>query len=219
MSVKKYSIIVVENHAIVKAGIEYIVNSMEEFDLIGSSADGVEGLRLIQEQNPYIAIVDLSLPSLNGVSIVRELKRISHKVKIIILTRHDYLPYVQSLLQLGIAAYVLKDNATEELKIALKKVLQNELYISPAIKEIKDKFDPQIISSEENVTDESLSSKLTIREKEILKLIGEGYPNKDIAEKLYISLNTVRVHRNNLSQKLGTHSAAELAKIAKKSGL
>lgn len=214
----KYSIIVVENHAIVKAGIEYIVNSMENFQLIASSADGIEGLKFIQEKKPDIAIIDISLPSLTGISIVRELNRSGQKVKIVILTRHDYLPYLVSLLQLGISAYILKDNAAEELKIALSAVMQGGQYISPAIQEIKDRFDNT--SAEIDSPNQSTSHySLTIREKEILKLIGEGSQNAEIAKKLHISLNTVRVHRNHISQKLGAHGTQDLITIARKSGL
>ncbi len=215
---RKYNIIVVENHAIVKAGIEYIVNSMEQFQLIASSSDGIEGLKFIQEKKPDIAIIDISLPSLTGISIVRELNRSGQKVKIVILTRHDYLPYLISLLQLGISAYILKDNAAEELKIALNTVVQGGQYISPAIQEIKDRFD-NTSATIDSPTQVASNYSLTIREKEILKLIGEGCQNTEIAKKLSISTNTVRVHRNHISHKLGAHGTKDLIAIAKKSGL
>ena len=208
---QKISVVIVDDHEIVREGIKQVVQSLDEFEVLASCADGHEGLETIKKLKPSIAILDISLPSISGIDIVKNLKPVMDEVKVIMLTRHDYLPYLKTLMDEGVSAYILKDEAVNDLKEALPRVVNGETFISPRMRQVQKNFDVQ-------ASGEAYES-LTTRESEVLKLVAEGYESKEISKMLFISYHTVKVHRKNIFRKLKAKNTSDLIKIAIKAGL
>lgn len=202
------SIIIVEDHSIVSFGIETLLKRKSQYSIIGSYKSGVEGLKEIKSKVPDIAIIDLNLIELNGEAIVLNLFKSKIKTKIIILSRKKYLPQVSHLLKLGISAYIIKDDAAEELLSALDYIKEDKVYISSSIKDLM-----KITGYLGKDIDLSISSnQLTDREKEITRMLSNGKSNDEIAKSLTISPATIRVHVSNILRKLALGNTRELVK-------
>ncbi|MDX1958966.1 MAG: response regulator transcription factor [Leptospiraceae bacterium] len=207
----------VDDHAILREGLKLILRQIDGVVIIGESGEGRLALEEIDRIKPDVVILDVSLPGMSGVEIARHLRRYNKMIKIIILSRHDGEEYITELLKIGINAYVLKDEAGEDLIRAIEAVRRNEQYLSPRITSkvmnaIQNSKPSQEITAK-------LFDILTNREREILKLIAEGNSNEEIGTKLWIATQTVKVHRQNIMKKLNIHNVAELVKYAIKSGI
>ena len=203
------SIIVVEDHSIVSFGIKTLLKKKSGFSVVASYKSGIEGLKEIKAQEPDIAIIDLNLHDLSGEVIVLDLFKSKVKTKMVILSRKKYLPQVSHLLKLGISAYVVKDDAAEELLDALNHVSRDKIYISDSIKEVMKQTG--YLSS--NIDLSVSANQLTDREREITRMLSCGKPNDDIAKALEISPATIRVHVSNILRKLSIGSTRELVKV------
>jgi DNA-binding NarL/FixJ family response regulator len=212
-------VFLVDDHAILREGLKLILNPLKGLEIIGETGDGKLALEQIDQLKPDLVILDISLPSLTGIELARNIRKYHPKIKIVILSRHDNEEYVQQLLKIGIHAYVLKDDAGEDLIRAIEAVKKEERYLSPRI------TNQLVLNLEQHgkkrkEKEESLVfDLLTNRERQILKLIGEGKSNEEIAKQLWIALRTVKVHRQNIMKKLNIHNVAELVKFAIKSGI
>ncbi len=211
----------IDDHAILREGLKLILNQVNDLKIIGEAGDGKTALEKIEELKPNLVLLDISLPEMNGVEVARNIRKNYPNIKIIILSRHDNEEYVQQLLKLGIHAYVLKDDAGDDLIRAIEAVKQNERYLSPRITtKIVSNLEQQGKRKRNLESEESkLFSILTHRERQILKHIGEGKSNEEISKELGIALRTVKVHRQNIMKKLNIHNVAELVKFAIKSGI
>lgn len=192
----KHTIIVIENHSIVSEGIRCLVEESGDFVVVETHDNGLDGIKAIRQKQPTLAIVDLSLPKMNGMDIIRELFLENHPCKIIVLSRHDYVTQVAELLKYNIAGYVLKDNASEELLGALKEALAGGRFISNPIRHLLLKTG--IIGDEV----EKPLTVLTQREKQIIRMSWEGLNTLQLSQALHISETTIRVHRKNIIKKL-----------------
>lgn len=214
---KKARLFLADDHAILREGLVHILSKVPEYDVIGESGDGKEALDRIEKLKPDLAILDVSMPTMTGIEISREIKRYNPGVKILILTQHDNEAYVKQLLKNGIDGYILKENASDELLKAVEVILKGKSYLSPEItKKIVSGF------SEDNGTREDERSPFTVlsnRERVILKLIAEGKSNREIASTFFISDQTVKTHRANIMKKLDIHKLADLVKYAIKCGI
>ena len=206
-----YSIVLVEDHSIVRAGIKSVIEKSNKFSIIKTYESGHKALVGIKQLKPDFAIIDLGLPDLPGETLIKDLFFHDSKTKIIVLTRKKYIAQVIDLLKMNIFAYVIKDNAEEELLTALDEAHLGNIFLSPAIKEIMEKM---------GYTNNELNRKrpkkaLTNREVEVARMLSNGYKSKEIAIKLSISLNTVRVHTKNIIKKLELESIKDFLKISK----
>lgn len=215
----KTRIFLADDHAILREGLRYILGSVPGYEVTGESGDGREALGMIEKLKPDIAIIDISMPGMTGIEISRQIKKYVPETRVIILSRHDNEEYVSELLRLGVNGYVLKDNAGDDLLRAVAEVAKGNIYLSPRItrKIVTDYIAPGL--REGAGRQDSQFTALSIREREILKLVAEGRSNAEIASTLWISDKTVKVHRSNIMKKLDIHKVADLVKYAVKNGL
>ncbi len=205
-------IYVIEDQNILRELVCRLVESLPDCQLIGDSADGLEGLNACKEEKPDLVIVDIMVPSLNGLEIVRQLRKALPSVKLLIFSAYSSRERVQSALKAGVNGIVHKNASIDELEKGIQRVLRGESYMSSQILEIL----REIMLHPE--TTDSLE-KLTTREREILQLIAEGNTTKDVANKLNISAKTADTHRTNVMNKLNIHDIAGLTRFAMQNGL
>jgi DNA-binding NarL/FixJ family response regulator len=213
---KQYRIVIAEDHTILREGLKSLLRADPDFDIVGEAEDGRDAIRCVQTLSPDLVLMDLSMPRMNGLDALKEIKKQNPEAKIIVLTVHKTEEYVLTTLQAGADGYVLKDATHSELVMAIKNVLMGKRYLSPGISE---KVIEGYLERRKEIKTSSAWDTLTQREREILKLIAEGYKNKEIAGDLFISLKTVEKHRANLMRKLDLHNAAALTAYAMEKGL
>ncbi len=204
------NLIVADDHQIFRQGLVKMLEEISDFNIIGETGNGNNALEIIIKTKPDIAILDISLPDLNGFEIAEAIQKKGIPTKVIFLTMHNDPITAKRAIQSFGDGYVIKDNAFEDLLYAIKSVRAGGKFISPSVSD-------KLINVGAPV--ESLQIVLTEREKEILNLIASGLTNKQIANKLYISIKTVETHRNRILQKLGVHTTADLVRYAIQSGL
>jgi DNA-binding NarL/FixJ family response regulator len=213
---KKCRIVIAEDHTILREGLCALLNAHEEFEVIGEAKDGLEAISCVERLQPDLLLVDLSMPKMSGISAISQIRKQFSEIKIIVLTVHDTEEYLRAALNAGANGYILKDASHNELVVAIKNVLDGKPFLSPGVSEsviqgyLKGNKKTQPLSAWDRVSP---------REREVLKLIAEGYQNKAIAEYLYLSIKTVEKHRGNLMKKLDLHNVAELTAYAIKRGL
>lgn len=213
---RKFRIMIVEDHGIMRESVKSLLSSGPEFEVVGEAADGYEAIERIQELKPDLVLTDLSMPKMNGIEMIEEVKRKVRDTKIIALTVHRGEEYVLATLKAGADGYVLKEDSYVELSVAIKHVLKGQRYLSPGV---SGKLIEGYLDGRKPEELHSVWETLTKREREILKLIAEGYRNREIADQLYISVNTVEKHRSNIMDKLNIHSTAGLIAYAIEKGL
>ena len=213
---EKGRIVIAEDHTILREGLRALLSSQESLEVVGEAGDGREAIRQVEELTPDLILMDLSMPKMNGVEAIREIKRRVPETRILALTVHKAEEFILEVLQSGADGYIPKDASSNELMMAIKSILMGKRYLSPSVSNVV--IEGYLASRR---TSESITpwDKLTKREREILKLIAEGHKNKDIADYLCISVKTVEKHRANLMKKLDLHSAAALTAYAMERGL
>ncbi|MCU7814618.1 MAG: response regulator transcription factor [Candidatus Thiodiazotropha sp. (ex Lucinoma kastoroae)] len=217
MNVDKKKIIIAEDHNILRAGLKALLTSNPQFEVIGEADNGREAIRRVIDLKPDLVIMDLSMPGLNGMDAIREIKERMPDVKTLVLTVHNEEEYVLASLKAGANGYVLKDATQNELMTAAERVLNGKTYLSA---EITEKVVNSYLNTN-NVNQEPVTrwDTVTQRERQILKLIAEGHTNKSMAEYLCISVKTVEKHRANLMKKLDLHSVSALTTYALEKGI
>jgi DNA-binding NarL/FixJ family response regulator len=209
-------IVLADDHTILREGLRALLSADPDFEIIGEAGDGREAVRCVEKLGPDLLLMDLSMPRMSGMDAISEIKKRYPETKIIALTVHKTEEYLLSTLQAGVDGYVLKDATHDELVMAIHNVMAGKRYLSPGISE---KIIEGYLEGKEVSLSVSSWQKLSQREREVLKLIAEGYKNKEIAEDLCISLKTVEKHRANLMKKLDLHNAAGLTVYAVDKGL
>jgi RNA polymerase sigma factor (sigma-70 family) len=216
MAEQKQRILIVEDHTILREGLRSLLSSHPEFEIIGEASDGREAIRTMEKLQPNFVLMDLSMPRMDGIEAIREIKKQWPRTKILALTVHKTEEYILATLEAGADGYLLKDSTHNELLNAVKVVLSGGRYLCPGISE---KIIEGYLEGRKTVKHHSAYETLTSREREILKLIGEGNKNKEIAEHLCISVKTVEKHRSNLMEKLNLHNTSALTAYAMEKGL
>ncbi len=209
-------IVIAEDHTILREGLKALLSSSPEIQVVGEAEDGREALRAALELKPDMMLMDLSMPRMSGMEAIREIRKQVPEIRILVLTVHKSEEYVLAALQAGADGYILKDATHAELLMAIETVLSGKHYLTP---EVSGKVIEGYLEGKKGGRTDSSWDSLTLREKEILKLIAEGYKNKQIAEFLCISLKTVEKHRDNLIKKLDLHNVAALTTYAMERGL
>jgi two-component system response regulator NreC len=202
-------LILADDHLIVRQGLRMVLEK-ERIEILGEASDGPEALRLIRELHPDIAVLDLDMPGLDGLAVLREATVVSPQTRAIILTRHMEEPYAVEALRIGARGYVLKTQASTDLVAAIQHVDRGEVYLSP-------KISKAVVQA--YLTNEGPSGQLSVRERQVLQLVGEGFSTKKIATLLGISVKTADTHRTKLMEKLDIHQTAGLVRYAIRNGL
>ncbi len=213
---KKHRIVIAEDHTILREGLRALFASNQDFEVVGEAENGHEAIRCVEELIPELVLMDLSMPRLNGMEAIKEIKKRFPEIKIIALTVHKTEDYIIATLKAGADGYVLKDATQNELLTAVQNVLEGKSFLSPSV---SGKVIEGYLEGRDPEQTSSSWDTLTDREREILKLIAEGYKNKQIAEYLFISYKTVEKHRSNLMKKLRLHNTAALTAYAIEKGL
>ncbi|MGD8992317.1 MAG: response regulator transcription factor [Desulfobacterales bacterium] len=213
---KKIRIVLVEDHTILREGLRALLSADPKFEIVGEAEDGREAVRRVDKLTPDLVVMDLSMPRMTGMDAIREIKRRHPATKIIALTVHKAEEYLRTTLQAGANGYVLKDATHVELLLAIQNVLKGKTYLSPSVSNTV--IEGYLEGKENQIPSPGLGL-LSPREREVLKLIAEGYKNKEIAADLFISMKTVEKHRANLMKKLDLHNAAALTTFAIEQGL
>jgi DNA-binding NarL/FixJ family response regulator len=203
-------IILADDHDLVRAGIRALLEKLPGVKVIGAARNGHEAVELLERERPDIAFVDISMPDLDGLSVIRRAASIEPAVRIVVLSMYSAESYVSEALRAGACGYLLKQNATlNELQSAIEVVMSGGQYLTPLIsKKVTDAF---LRSQSE--------ARLTTRQLDILRLIGGGHGTKEIAYRLNISVKTVDTHRAELMERLGIHDIAGLVRYAIQTGV
>lgn len=206
-------VVIADDHAIVRAGLRMLLQSEPTLELAGEATGGYEAIELVNKINPDILVLDLSMPDLDGIAVTKKLKPLYPDLRILILTVHEDEALLREALKNGASGYILKRAAEVELISAIHIITRGDLYVDPAML--------RSLLSEKKSTPSRRQSveSLTQRELDVLKLIVQGYTNRQVGEELNISFRTVEGHRANLSEKLGLHSRVELVRYARDHGL
>ena len=212
----KVRIVLADDHTILREGLRSLLTADAEFVVVGEAQDGREAVRCVERLEPDLLLMDLSMPRMSGMDAIREIKKRFPDTRVIALTVHKTEEYLLTTLQAGADGYVLKDATHDELVMAIRTVMAGKFYLSP---DVSEKVIEGYLVGKESSRSLSAWETLSQREREVLKLIAEGYKNKDIAEDLCISLKTVEKHRANLMKKLDLHNAAALTVYAVEKGL
>jgi DNA-binding NarL/FixJ family response regulator len=208
-------IVIADDHIVLREGLRSMINNMNEWEVVAEASDGFEVLPLVEEYAPDLIILDLSMPNLGGLETISRLKKMAKSPGILVLSAREDEYSVGEAMKAGAKAFVPKSSSTEELEFAIKSVLRGHTYLSPVVCEAALQHSG---NSEEGKECNPLSA-LTSREREVMKLLSEGKPNRVVAKTLHISPRTVDSHRANIMKKLGVKSNAELVQIAIKFGL
>jgi DNA-binding NarL/FixJ family response regulator len=213
---EKKKIVIAEDHTILREGLKALLTTNPEIEIVGEAEDGREAIWLVEKLDPEMILMDLSMPRMDGMQAIREIKRRWPKKKVLALTAHKTEEYILTALKAGADGYLLKESTYQEMMSAIKSVLGGKRYLSPGISE---KVIEGYLEGKQSPLVEGAWNNLTEREREVLKLIGEGYRNKEIANLLVISPKTVEKHRANLMEKLNLHNASEVTAYAIEKGL
>jgi DNA-binding NarL/FixJ family response regulator len=207
-------ILLADDHALVRAGLRALLERLQGIEIVGEADDGREAIRLVKERNPHIVLMDISMPGLNGLEAVKQIRNDFPDVNVIILSASANEEFVTQALRSGASGYMLKGASPSELEVAIKAVMAGETYLSPVVSKqvIRDYLG--------RVTHRSdLFELLTQRQREILQLIGEGHTTKDMAQMLDLSAKTVERHRTELMNRLDIHDVAGLTRYAIKNNI
>jgi two-component system response regulator NreC len=212
----KIRILLADDHTILRAGLKMMLNAQPDMEVVGEAQDGRQAIQEALRLQPDIVLMDITMPDMNGIEATRQIKKLLPDIKVLILTMHEHEEYVFQALRAGASGYMLKEAADTELISALHIIQSGQFYLSPMAQSVMvGDYLQRVRVGEEK---DSYSS-LTEREREILKLVAEGYTNNQIAERLIISPKTVDTHRTHIMDKLNLHSRAELVKYAMRRGL
>jgi DNA-binding NarL/FixJ family response regulator len=214
MTIRVY---LVDDQSIIRAAVRSLLDRREEFEVVGDSGDARHALEEIVELRPDILLLDITMPGLSGLDAIPQVRRVSPKTKIVMLTHHEGNAFVEQALKAGAEGYLSKDSEEAELALAIQAVHAGNAYVSPKVSRA---LVGQLrgASGFSDTAPGSLVA-LTPREREVFQLLALGRCNKEVAKELDVSLGTAKKHRENLQRKLDCHSSAELARLAIREGL
>jgi two-component system, NarL family, response regulator NreC len=212
----KVHVLLADDHTILRAGLKMMLNAQPDIEVVGEASDGKQAVAEALRLQPDVVLMDITMPECNGIEATKQIKRVLVDVKVLVLTMHENEEYLFQMLRAGASGYMLKEAADTELISAIRVVCSGRFYLSPSAQAMMvSDYLQRVRTGEER---DSYSA-LTEREREILKLVAEGYTNNQIGERLFISPKTVDTHRTHIMDKLNLHSRAELVKYAMRRGL
>ena len=206
-------VLIADDHIIVRSGLRLLLEAEPDIEVVGEALEGGEALNLVEKHLPDVVLMDIAMPGMNGLEATRQIKASWPQVNVLVLTMHRSDEYFFEMLKAGASGYILKGAETSDLIHAVRVVGRGEVFLYPTIAQ-------KLVEDYLNLVQwgEGSGSSLSSREKEILRLLGEGYSTKEIAEELVISQSTVHTHRSNLMTKLGLSNRRELIQYARQRG-
>jgi DNA-binding NarL/FixJ family response regulator len=216
MAGRKIRVLIVDDHAVLRDGLRALVSMQDDMEVVGEAGDGLEAVEQVVQLNPDVVLMDIAMPRLGGMEAALELRHRRLPARVLVLTQYDNREYVHQMLKAGVAGYILKKAAGTELVSAIRAVHAGESVLSPSVtRAVIDR------SLDEGTKDdnERRFDQLSAREREVLKLLGEGRSNTEISELLCVSVKTVMSHRAAVMEKLEIHNRTELVKFAIRAGL
>ena len=199
-------VLIADDHAILRDGIRSLLARQDGITVVGEARNGREALEKALALDPDIVLMDLAMPEMDGLEAARRLKEDAPQIKVLILTQHDNREYVEPLLKLGIAGYVLKRSGGRDVVTAIRQVHEQGAYLAPGVAQ-------QVLTDyAQDADDQPSRPRLTDRERQVLRLVVEGKSNKEIARILVISPKTASVHRTNIMAKLEVRNTADLVR-------
>ncbi|NTW03580.1 MAG: response regulator transcription factor [Oscillochloris sp.] len=207
-------VFLVDDHMVVREGLKTLITAQADMSVIGESGDGTDAWQQIQHNRPDVVIMDISMPTMNGMQLTERLKQTCPEVKVLVLSVHDDTSYLRQMLAVGASGYILKHTAADALIQAIRIVATGGLYLEPSLAE-------HVVSRyvrRPAATTELLGTELSEREREVVLRVVQGYSNKDIATQLSLSVKTVETYRARALEKLGLTSRAALVRYALERG-
>ena len=207
----KVNIMIADDHAIVRTGLRSIINAEPGLKLVGEATGGLETIELVRKSHPDILLLDISMPDMDGITVVKKIKTDFPNLKVLFLTIHEDEALLREAIKFGASGYILKKAAETELISAIQTVMRGDLFIDTSLLR-------QFVDEDSDSFDEMRTTyePLTPREMDVLKLIARGYTNRQAGKELNISVRTVEGHRANIYKKLGVNSRVELVRFARK---
>lgn len=218
-------ILLVDDQSLIRMGFRMVLEAAGDIQVVGEAADGKTALSMVRALHPTVVLMDVRMPHMNGIEATGEIVRENPDVKVLILTTFDLDEYAFGALRAGASGFLLKDAKPQELLAAIRAVAGGDATISPRItKKMLDMFAPQLPGQEpdkttEEAADAAAVASLTEREKEVLKLIAQGMTNQELADKLFISMTTVKTHVGNILNKIGARDRVQAVIFAYENGL
>jgi len=209
-------VILADDHHLVRQGIRSLLEKAEDIEVIAEAENGLEAVKLAERYQPQVLVMDIGMPRLNGVQAAEQIRNLDLPTKVVILSMHSDEMVVRQAIRSGAWGYLLKDSVATELLLAIRAAQRGEVYLSPAVSKV---VMTNFINGRTNVEAFSGFDSLSLREREVLKLIAEGYTNKAIADTLFITIKTVEKHRASVMAKLNLQDMAGLVRVAIKHGL
>jgi len=213
---EKRRILLVEDHALLRAGFRALLLQDPNIEIVGEADNGRDAVHAVGLLAPHLVLMDLSMPGMNGIEAIMDIKRRYPETRVLVLSMHRTDEYIHESLRVGADGYILKDATHDELRIAVSSVLNGKTYLSP---DISSQVINGYLGSGNALVGVSPWDILTHREREVLKLVAEGHPNKYIADYYCLSVKTIEKHRSNLMKKLDLHNASMLTAYAIEKGL
>lgn len=220
----KIRVLLVDDHAILREGIRFLLTAHDDVDVVGEAGDGEEAVQMVAELKPDVVLMDVAMPRMNGIEATRAIRAAYPDIPVLILSMHDSEEYIVPILKAGAAGYVLKRAAAQDLVSALRAAVQGHTVLDPEVaKRVMEGLMTASPATAPRAPEPGAAhpalAPLTEREREVLTLIAHGLTNQEIAAKLFISIKTVQAHRANIMEKLDLHDAVQLTKFAIKTGL
>jgi DNA-binding NarL/FixJ family response regulator len=213
------SILIADDHELVRKGIRTVLESRPGWQVVAEASDGREAVKKTQETKPNVAILDISMPQLNGLEATRQIAKEAPHTKVLILTVHDADPFIQQILEAGARGYLLKSDASPDLVSAVDAILRNKTFFTPKVGQIVlDGFLNKNPKSPDDAAGNN-ALRLTARQRQIVQLLAEGKSSKEVAVALNISVKTAETHRANIMRRLDCHSVTELVHYAIRNGI
>ncbi len=206
---ERLRIVLAADHAVVRAGLKALIDVHPDMTVIGEARDGVEVLEVVQTCRPDVVVMDLSMPRLGGAEATRQLRASAPQIPVLVLSVHEDVTYLRRALEVGATGYVLKQTAAESLIMAIRQVASGAIYLDPALGDL-----PVHTLLGNRARAASEPGPLSEREETVLRLIGQGYSNKEIAAQLSLSVKTVETYKARAMEKLGMNSRVEIVRYA-----
>lgn len=207
---KKIGVLIVDDHAVLRAGLRTLLNLQPDMEVVGEAAEGLEAAEKVKRLKPDVVLMDISLPGMEGLEVAKKLKKTHPDVKVLILTMHEDRRYLYSALKAGASGYVVKRAAATELIDAIRTVYRGDVFLHP--------FMAKIVA-EDYVEQAGTEKGLSDREREVLRLIAEGRTYKEMAKILAVGVKTIETYRERIKEKLSLNTRAELVRYALEKGL
>jgi len=207
---KKIGVLIVDDHAILRAGLRTLLNLQPDMEVVGEAAEGLEAVEKVKRLEPDVVLMDISLPGMDGLEVAKKLKKRHPDVRVLILTMHEDRRFLYSALKAGASGYVVKRAADTELIDAIRAAYRGDVFLHPSMAKIV---------AEDYVEQAGTEKGLSDREREVLRLIAEGRTYKEMAKVLAVSVKTIETYRERIKEKLGLHTRAELVRYALEKGL